>query len=90
MYLCHIGSFVPAEAAKVGVMDGIFTRVQTRESISIAQSAFLIDINQVRLNNNNIMHLHCMWVYLYTAQTTLHVSKKVISVPEVYYFLKPR
>ena len=49
MYLCHIGSFVPAEAAKVGVMDGIFTRVQTRESISIAQSAFLIDINQVRL-----------------------------------------
>ena len=56
MYLCHIGSFVPAEAAKVGVMDGIFTRVQTRESISIAQSAFLIDINQVRLYNNIYMY----------------------------------
>ncbi|XP_011405401.2 PREDICTED: mutS protein homolog 5 [Amphimedon queenslandica] len=47
VYLAHIGSFVPAEAAKIGIMDGIFTRVQTRESVSIAQSTFLIDINQV-------------------------------------------
>lgn len=50
MYLAHIGSFVPVEAAKIGIMDGIFTRVQTRESISIAQSTFLIDINQVLMN----------------------------------------
>ena len=47
MYLAHIGSFVPAEAAKIGLQDGIFTRIQTRESVSIAQSSFLIDINQV-------------------------------------------
>ena len=63
MYLCHIGSFVPAEAAKVGVMDGIFTRVQTRESISIAQSAFLIDINQVRLY---IIIIIIIIIYMYT------------------------
>ena len=38
---------MPAEAAKIGLMDGIFTRIQTRESVSVGQSAFLIDLNQV-------------------------------------------
>lgn len=47
MYLAHIGSFVPAERAKVGIIDGLFTRIQTRESVSVSQSAFLIDVNQV-------------------------------------------
>ena len=47
MYLAHIGSFVPAEAAKIGLMEGVYTRIQTRESISTGQSAFLIDLNQV-------------------------------------------
>ena len=47
VYLAHVGSFVPAEAAKIGLMEGIFTRIQTRESVSLAQSSFLIDLNQV-------------------------------------------
>ncbi|KIY45215.1 hypothetical protein FISHEDRAFT_67145 [Fistulina hepatica ATCC 64428] len=41
--------FVPAEAAYLGVVDKIFTRISTRESVSRVQSAFMIDLNQVSL-----------------------------------------
>ncbi|EIW81045.1 hypothetical protein CONPUDRAFT_90104 [Coniophora puteana RWD-64-598 SS2] len=40
-------SFVPAKAATLGIVDKIFTRIQTRESVSRVQSAFMIDLNQV-------------------------------------------
>ncbi|TXT07304.1 hypothetical protein VHUM_03474 [Vanrija humicola] len=46
-YMAHIGSFVPAEAAEIGICDKIFTRVQTRESASRTGSAFMIDLSQV-------------------------------------------
>ncbi|CAJ0825893.1 5140_t:CDS:10 [Entrophospora sp. SA101] len=46
-YMAHIGSFVPAESAIIGLTDKIFTRIQTRETISKIQSAFMIDLQQV-------------------------------------------
>ncbi|KAH9841446.1 DNA mismatch repair protein MutS [Rhodofomes roseus] len=46
-YMAQIGCFVPAECATLGIVDKIFTRVQTRESVSKVQSAFMIDLNQV-------------------------------------------
>ena len=46
-FLAHIGSFVPAESCQIGLMDGIFTRIQTRESATVAKSAFLLDLTQV-------------------------------------------
>ncbi len=45
--MAHIGSFVPAEQAIIGLTDRIFTRIQTRESVSANLSAFLIDLTQV-------------------------------------------
>ncbi|CAJ0900151.1 4391_t:CDS:10 [Entrophospora sp. SA101] len=45
--MAHIGSFVPAESAIIGLTDKIFTRIQTRETISKIQSAFMIDLQQV-------------------------------------------
>lgn len=51
-YMGHIGSFVPAESATIGITDRIMTRVQTRESVSKAESAFLIDLQQVALSLN--------------------------------------
>ncbi|KLO15985.1 hypothetical protein SCHPADRAFT_238288 [Schizopora paradoxa] len=48
-YMAQIGCFVPAEEATLGIVDRIFTRVQTRESVSKIQSAFMIDLNQVSL-----------------------------------------
>jgi len=34
VYMAHIGSFVPAQHAIVGLTDKILTRIQTRESVS--------------------------------------------------------
>ncbi|KAK3616211.1 hypothetical protein LTR56_026103 [Elasticomyces elasticus] len=47
VYMAHIGSFVPAEAAKIGLTDKILTRIATRESVSRIQSAFMIDLQQI-------------------------------------------
>jgi DNA mismatch repair protein MSH5 len=47
VYLAHIGSFVPAERAVVGVTDKILTRISTKESMSKHESAFAIDLRQV-------------------------------------------
>lgn len=49
VYLAHIGSFVPAVSAKIGVTDKILTRIATRETVSKVQSAFMIDLQQVSL-----------------------------------------
>jgi DNA mismatch repair protein MSH5 len=49
VYMAHIGSFVPAESATIGLTDKILTRIATRESISRAQSAFMIDLQQIAL-----------------------------------------
>lgn len=47
VYLAHIGSFVPAEQAIIGLTDKILTRISTRESVSRNESAFAIDLKQV-------------------------------------------
>ncbi|KAI0789758.1 DNA mismatch repair protein MutS [Abortiporus biennis] len=52
-YMAQIGCFVPAEKATLGIVDHIFTRIQTRESVSKVQSAFMIDLNQVSLALRN-------------------------------------
>ncbi|ORY26954.1 putative meiotic recombination-related protein, partial [Naematelia encephala] len=46
-YMAQIGGFVPAKSAKIGIVDKIFTRLQTRESASRVGSAFMIDLSQV-------------------------------------------
>ncbi|KAF9554712.1 hypothetical protein CPC08DRAFT_744416 [Agrocybe pediades] len=51
--MAQIGCFVPADSAKLGIVDKIFTRVSTRESVSKVQSAFMIDLAQVSLALRN-------------------------------------
>jgi DNA mismatch repair protein MSH5 len=46
-YLAHIGSFVPANSAKIGIVHHIHTRIQTVESVATNISAFMIDMKQV-------------------------------------------
>ncbi|KAH7031981.1 muts domain V-domain-containing protein [Macrophomina phaseolina] len=52
VYMAHIGSFVPAESARIGLTDKILTRIATRESVSRIQSAFMIDLQQVSVALN--------------------------------------
>ncbi|KAH9210583.1 muts domain V-domain-containing protein [Leptodontidium sp. 2 PMI_412] len=49
VYMAHIGSYVPAQSATIGLTDKILTRIATRESVSRNQSAFMIDLQQVAL-----------------------------------------
>jgi DNA mismatch repair protein MSH5 len=49
VYMAHIGCFVPAEAARIGITDKILTRISTRESVSRIQSAFMIDLQQISI-----------------------------------------
>lgn len=48
-----IGSDVPAKKAEIGLVDGIFTRMQSRESVSVGLSTFMIDLNQVPHNHKH-------------------------------------
>ncbi|KAK9469138.1 muts domain V-domain-containing protein [Lipomyces arxii] len=47
VFMAHIGSFVPAEFARIGITDKILTRVVTRETVSKEQSTFMVDLQQV-------------------------------------------
>ena len=47
VYMAHVGCFVPAEKATIGITDKILTRVATRETVSKIQSAFMIDLQQI-------------------------------------------
>ena len=49
VYMAHVGCFVPADRATVGLTDKILTRIATRETVSRFQSAFMIDLQQVAL-----------------------------------------
>ncbi|KAF9420237.1 hypothetical protein HW555_003458, partial [Spodoptera exigua] len=49
VYLAHVGSFVPAEAATIGVLRHIHTRIQSTECVAAHMSAFLIDLRQMAL-----------------------------------------
>ncbi|CAK1544355.1 unnamed protein product [Leptosia nina] len=49
VYLAHIGSFVPAESATIGIVSNIFTRIQSTECIASHMSAFLIDLKQMAI-----------------------------------------
>ncbi|KAL9102565.1 MAG: hypothetical protein Q9187_009108 [Circinaria calcarea] len=47
VYMAHVGCFVPADRATVGLTDKILTRIATKETVSKIQSAFMIDLQQV-------------------------------------------
>ena len=49
VYMAHVGCFVPAEKAVIGLTDRILTRIRSRETVSKMQSAFMIDLQQIAL-----------------------------------------
>ena len=51
--LAQIGSFVPARAAKIGIVDKIFTRVGAVDDLSMGQSTFMVEMNETALILNS-------------------------------------
>jgi len=47
VYMAHIGSFVPAQRAVIGLTDQIMTRIQSHDSVSVHQSTFAVDLLQM-------------------------------------------
>ncbi|WP_302276898.1 DNA mismatch repair protein MutS, partial [Coprobacter fastidiosus] len=52
--LAQIGCFVPTEAAHIGVVDKIFTRVGASDNISLGESTFMVEMNEAADILNNI------------------------------------
>ena len=52
--LAQMGSFVPAESAKIGLVDKVFTRVGASDNISSGESTFMVEMNETASILNNI------------------------------------
>lgn len=54
--MAQIGCFVPADAASIGVVDKIFTRVGASDNISMGESTFMVEMNEAAGIINNLSH----------------------------------
>ena len=52
--LAQMGSFVPAESVRMGVVDKIFTRVGASDNISMGESTFMVEMNETASILNNL------------------------------------
>ncbi|MDY3932887.1 MAG: DNA mismatch repair protein MutS [Muribaculaceae bacterium] len=52
--MAQIGCFVPADAARIGIVDKIFTRVGASDNISLGESTFMVEMNEAAAILNNI------------------------------------
>ena len=52
--LAQIGCFVPADSARIGMVDKIFTRVGASDNISLGESTFMVEMNEAADILNNL------------------------------------
>lgn len=52
--LAQVGCYVPAESAKIGLVDKIFTRVGASDNISLGESTFMVEMTEAANILNNV------------------------------------
>ncbi|MDB5020001.1 MAG: mismatch repair protein MutS [Pedobacter sp.] len=52
--MAQMGSFIPAKAAEIGLVDKIFTRVGASDNLSSGESTFMVEMNETASILNNI------------------------------------
>lgn len=52
--MAQMGSFVPAQKARIGLVDKIFTRVGASDNISLGESTFMVEMNEAASILNNM------------------------------------
>lgn len=52
--MAQMGSFVPADSARIGMTDKIFTRVGASDNISVGESTFMVEMNEASSILNNL------------------------------------
>ncbi|MCF6297597.1 MAG: DNA mismatch repair protein MutS, partial [Flavobacteriaceae bacterium] len=52
--LAQIGSYIPAQNARIGIVDKIFTRVGASDNISMGESTFMVEMNETANILNNL------------------------------------
>ena len=52
--LAQMGSYVPAQNARIGIVDKVFTRVGASDNISMGESTFMVEMNETASILNNI------------------------------------
>ncbi|PQJ76756.1 DNA mismatch repair protein MutS [Polaribacter glomeratus] len=52
--LAQMGSYVPAQNAKIGIVDKVFTRVGASDNISMGESTFMVEMNETASILNNL------------------------------------
>lgn len=79
VFMALIGSDVPAKEAEIGLVDGIFTRMQSRESVSLGLSTFMIDLKQVPYTQLGALTMYRTPTYTYIF-IHIHGKTKFVSI----------
>ena len=59
----QIGCFVPAESARIGVVDKIFTRVGASDNLSLGESTFMVEMTEAADILNNVSPRHARTLF---------------------------
>ncbi|ETN62139.1 MutSH5 [Anopheles darlingi] len=86
-YLAHIGSFVPAECARIPLLDSIYTRLDHPESIFSGRSSFMSELYQMALVLQNSSSRSLVLIDEF-GKGTNYVEGKALLIASIEHLLK--